>query len=152
MSTTVAWWVVGSLAGLALIWIFVRVWFRHRGRVVAEQLSAEIDGESIVRAPEKGTYRGATAPGYPLINNTGLIALTQRRLVFRTLTGHLIEVPVDSIMGVRVAAVFDGYVSGGHQHLIVQIRTGEVAFYVFAGIDDWVTDLTALAPGPQTYI
>ena len=141
--------VVGILAALALVWIFVQVWFRRRGRAVAEQLSAEIEGETVVRAPERGTYRGATAPGYPMINNTGLIALTHRRLVFRTLTGHLIEVPVAAIMGVREAAVFDGYVAGGHTHLIVKTRAGEVAFFVFAGIAEWITALTELAPGPQ---
>ncbi len=36
-----------------------------------------------------------------MVKNTGLIALTPRRLVFGTLTGHLIEVPVESIIGVR---------------------------------------------------
>ena len=71
--------VVGVLALLALILIPIIVWLRRRNRAVAEQLATEIAGEAVVRAPEKGSYRGATAPGYPAVKNTGLIALTKRR-------------------------------------------------------------------------
>jgi Tfp pilus assembly protein PilX len=141
--------VVGILALLVLIWIPILVWLRRRSSATAEQLSAEIEGESILRAPEKGSYRGSTAPGFPAVKNTGLIALTQRRLVFRTLTGHLIEVPVESITGVREAAVFKGSVVGGQTHLIVQTSAGEIGFYVFAGIADWTAAITELVPGQR---
>lgn len=148
MSTTVfvVLLVVGILAVLVLIWIPIAVWLRRRSRAVAEQLAAEIATEVIVRAPEKGSYRGATAPGYPAVKNTGLIALTQRRLVFRTLTGKSIDVPVESITGVREAKVFKGSVVGGQKHLIVQTAAGEIGFYVFSGIDDWVTALQPTSP------
>ncbi|MFI5510450.1 hypothetical protein ACIA48_23555 [Mycobacterium sp. NPDC051804] len=139
--------VIGILAVLALIWIPIVVWLRRRSGATAEQLAAEIEGESVLRAPEKGSYRGATASGFPVVKNTGLIALTRRRLVFRTLTGHLIEVPVDSIIGVREAAVFKGSVVGGQTHLIVQTTAGEVGFYVFSGIAEWVAAITTLVPG-----
>jgi hypothetical protein len=139
--------VVGILVVLVLIWIPIVVWLRRRNRAVAEQLGTEIEGESVVRAPEKGSYRGATVPGYPVVKNTGLIALTPRRLVFRTLTGHLIEVPVESITGVREAAVFKGSVVGGQKHLIVETSAGEIGFYVFSGIADWIAAITSLVPG-----
>jgi len=109
--------VVGVLALLALILIPVIVWLRRRNRVVAEQLATEIAGEAVVRAPEKGSYRGATAPGYPAVKNTGLIALTKRRLVFRTLTGK------------------------------VATAAGEIGFYVFSGIADWISALSTSTPG-----
>ncbi len=139
--------VVGILAVLVAIWIPIVVWLRRRSSATAEQLAKEIEGESVVRAPEKGSYRGATASGYPVVKNTGLIALTRRRLVFRTLTGHLIEVPVESITGVREAAVFKGSVVGGQTHLIVQTAAGEIGFYVFSGIADWVAAITTLVGG-----
>lgn len=141
--------VVGIVALLVLIWIPIMVWLRRRSSATAEQLSAEIEGESVLRMPEKGYYRGSTAPGFPAVKNTGLIALTQRRLVFRTLTGHLIEVPVESITGVREAAVFSGSVVGGQAHLIVQTSAGEIGFYVFAGIADWIAALETLVPGQR---
>jgi hypothetical protein len=141
--------VVGILVVLVLIWIPVLAWLRRRSRAVAEQLGTEIEGETVVRAPEKGSYRGATAPGYPVVKNTGLIALTRRRLVFRTLTGHLIQVPVESIVGVREATVFKGSVVGGQKHLIVETSTGQIGFYVFSGIADWIAAITTLVPGQR---
>ena len=122
--------VVGILVLQALIWIPIIVWFRRRSRRVAAELALELEGEQVVRPPEKGNYRGATAPGYPVVKNNGLIALTQRRLVFRTLTGKAIEIPVDAITGVREAAVFKGSVVGGRTHLIVETAAGEIGFYV----------------------
>ncbi|MHA3019704.1 hypothetical protein ACXPWS_05465 [Mycobacterium sp. BMJ-28] len=139
--------VLGILALLALIWIPIIVWLRCRGRTVAARLADELEGETVVRPPEKGSYRGATAPGYPVVKNTGLIALTRRRLVFRTLTGTAIDVPVDAITGVREAAVFKGSVVGGQTHLIVATTAGEVGFYVFSGNAGWIAALTPSAPG-----
>jgi hypothetical protein len=139
--------VVGILAVLVLIWIPILIWLRRRSHVVADQLTREIAGETVVRAPEKGSYRGATAAGYPAVKNTGLIALTKRRLVFRTLTGKSIDVPVESITGVRESTVFKGSVVGGQKHLVIETTAGEVGFYVFSGIADWVAGITALTPG-----
>src|SRR3954447_10236370 len=105
-ATYVALIVVRVLVVLIAVWIPIIVWLRRRGRAVAGRLPTDIEGDTIVRAPEKGSYRGATAPAYPVVKNTGLIALTRRRLVFRTLTGKVIEIPVDTITGVREATVF----------------------------------------------
>ncbi|WP_210085414.1 hypothetical protein [Mycobacterium sp. OAE908] len=122
--------VVGILAVQVLIWIPIIVWFRRRSRRVAAELAVELESEQVVRPPEKGNYRGATAPGYPMVKNNGLIALTRRRLAFRTLTGKAIDIPVDAITGVRQASVFNGSVVGGRTHLIVQTAAGEIGFYV----------------------
>jgi len=121
-------------------------WLRRRSEAAAEQVTAELAGEGVLLGPEKGSYRGATAPGYPTVKNTGVIALTRRRLVFRTLTGKSIEVPVDAITGVREATVFKGSVVGGQQHLVVTTAAGEIGFYVFSGIGAWVAALNSLTP------
>jgi hypothetical protein len=121
-------------------------WLRRRSAAAAEQVTAELAGEGVLLGPEKGSYRGATAPGYPTVKNTGVIALTRRRLVFRTLTGKSIEVPVDAITGVREATVFKGSVVGGQQHLVVTTAAGEIGFYVFSGIGAWVAALNSLTP------
>jgi hypothetical protein len=70
--------VVGILIVQVLVWIPLIVWFRRRSRVAAGRLAAELEGQTVVRAPEKGIYRGATAPGFPAVNGNGLIALTRR--------------------------------------------------------------------------
>lgn len=120
-------------------------WLKRRSDAAAAALAADLAGETVLRAPEQGSYRSATAPGYPKVKNNGLIALTERRLVFRTLTGKTIEVPVAEITGVRESAGFNGSVVAGQTHLIVQTAAGEIGFYVFSGNSDWVAALTAVA-------
>ena len=132
--------VVGILALQVVIWIPVIMWLRRRGRAVAAALATEIEGETVIRAPENGSYRGATIPGYSVVKNNGLIALTPRRLIFRTLTGKTIEVPVESITGVREAKAFKGSVVGGRTHLIVQTAEGEIGFYV-PDTASWIASL-----------
>ena len=138
--------VLGILVVLALIWIPIIIWLRRRSEAVGAQLATELAGEDVLLAPEKGSYRGATVPGYPAVKNAGAIALTRRRLIFRTLTGTTIEVPVAEITGVREANVFKGSVVGGQTHLIVQTAAGEIGFYVFSGIGAWVAALASLTP------
>jgi hypothetical protein len=132
--------VVGILALQVVIWIPVIMWLRRRGRAVAAELATEIEGETVIRAPENGSYRGATIPGYSVVKNNGLIALTPRRLIFKTLTGKTVEVPVDTMTGVREATVFKGSVVGGRKHLIVQTAAGEIGFYV-PDTASWIASL-----------
>lgn len=139
--------ILGIAAVQALIWIPIIVWWRRRSRAAKERLAVAIESETQIRPPEKGLYRGATAPGYPVVNNNGTIALTARRLVFITLTGNMIDIPVTEIIGVREAKVFKTSVRGGRSHLIVELPSGEVAFYV-ASNADWIASITALIKTP----
>jgi hypothetical protein len=139
----VAMLVIGIAAIQAMIWIPVIVWWRRRWRIATAKLAAVIASERSIRQPEKGVYRGSTAAGYPVVNNNGTIALTERRLIFITLTGKMIDIPVSEIVGVREAKVFKASVRGGRSHLVVRIRSGEVAFYL-ASNADWINTITAL--------
>ncbi len=138
--------VLGIAAVQALIWIPIIVRWRRKARAASAKLAAAIESETAVRLPEKGVYRGATAPGYPVVSNNGTVALTERRLIFVTVTGKLIEIPVADIIGAREAKVFKSSVRGGRSHLIVQLRSGEVAFYVLSNAD-WITAITSLRKG-----
>jgi hypothetical protein len=142
--------VMGVLAILVVVWVPIIIWLRRRNQRVTEQLQREIEGEVVIRPPEKGSYRGATAPGYPVAKGNCMIALTRRRLVVRMLVGNGFEVPVETITGVRDATVFKGAVTGGYKHLIVQTAAGEIAFFVWEGIADWAAALTSLTPGQPT--
>ncbi len=138
--------VLGIAAVQALIWIPIALWWRRRARAAKARLAAAIQSETPIRLPEKGVYRGATAPGYPVVNNNGTIALTARRLIFVTVTGNLIDIPVTDIVGVREAKVFKTSVRGGRSHLIVELPSGDVAFYVSSNAD-WTAALeTVITP------
>jgi hypothetical protein len=75
--------------------------------------------------------------------------LTDRRLVFITLTGKIIDIPCAEITGVREAKVFKAAVRGGRSHLIVQIPTGEIAFYVSSNAD-WINAIRTVGSGQPT--
>ena len=64
--------VLGIVAVQALIWIPIIVWWRRRARDAKARLGAAIEAEATIRPPEKGVYRGATAPGYPPATTTEL--------------------------------------------------------------------------------
>jgi hypothetical protein len=119
----------------ALVWVPIIVWWRRRARAASARLAAAIESETVIRPPEKGIYRGSTAPGYPAVYNNGTIALTDRRLIFVTITGRIIDVPRADIIGVREAKAFKTSVRAGRSHLIVQIPTGEIGFYVSSNLD-----------------
>jgi hypothetical protein len=142
--------VVGILAVLGLIAGVIMLIYRGRYRAAADRLGTELAVETIVRPLERGNYRGATAPGFPTVKNNGRIALTRRRLVFVTLTGTTISIPLDSVTGLRLAKVFKGSVAGGWTHLVVRTAAGEIAFYV-NDTQAWLHALgeaTGLTPDP----
>jgi hypothetical protein len=116
------------------------VWWRRRSRAASTRLAAAIKSETVIRPPEKGIYRGSTAPGYPTVKNNGTIALTDRRLIFVSVTGRIVDISRTEIVGVREAKVFKGSVRAGRSHLIVQIPTGEIGFYVSSNLD-WINAL-----------
>lgn len=121
--------VVGILAALVLIAVPFVVVFRRRYLGARDRLNNELERETTLMPPAKGVYRGSTAPGYPAVKNNGWIALTRRRLVFLTLTGKTIEIPLTGIIGFREARVFNGGVAGGWTHLVIRTHSGEVGFF-----------------------
>jgi hypothetical protein len=107
--------------------------------------SARASGERIVAGPEKGLYRGGTAP-YGSVKGNGTIVLTDRRLVFRKLTGGVVEVPVAKIAGVRTSAGFRGSRVGGMTHLVVDtVDHAEIGFFV-NDLGSWERAISSVKP------
>jgi hypothetical protein len=91
--------VVDIAVVLALVALPIVLIYRGKYRAATRELDTELAAETIIRPPEKGNYQGATAPGFRAVKNSGRIALTRRRVVFVTLTGTRIEIPLDTITG-----------------------------------------------------
>jgi hypothetical protein len=53
----------------------------------------------------------------------------------------LIEIPLSEIVGVRESKSFNASVRGGRVHLVIAIRSGEVAFFV-ADTATWIDTIT----------
>lgn len=140
--------IAAVVAAFGLVVLVVVLVYRRRYRAAAAELTRQIEAEGILRPFEKGVYRGATAPGYPVVKNNGRIALTRRRLVFVTLTGVTVEIPLDAITGLRQSTVFKASVAGGYTHLVVATAAGEIGFYV-TDLPTWLqalADASGVAP------
>ena len=136
--------VVGIVAVLALVAVPIVYSYRRRFRAAAQRATDEIEAEGVLRPFEKGVYRGTTAPGYPAVKNNGRIALTRRRVVFVTLTGTKIDIPLASIAGLRHSKSFQHSVVGGWTHLVIRTDGGETAFFV-KDLAAWTRDLAEAA-------
>lgn len=125
-----------TLLGVTLVqvavWIPLLVLWRKRSRAFLEEFRARAaaTGERFVAGPESAVYRGGSRP-YSAVKGNGTMTLTDRRLVFRKLTGGMVEVPASSITGTRQAKGFRGSRVGGATHLVVTTTDpAEVAFFV----------------------
>ena len=141
--------VVFIVAGVGLIqaaiWIpLMRSW-RRKAAAFQRDLDADIraSGERIVRGPEKAVYRSGTPP-FGAVRGNGTIILTDRRLIFRKMSGGVVEVPVSTITGTRQAVSFQSSRVGNTMHFIVTTNNpAEVAFFV-DDLDAWNTAVHAL--------
>lgn len=136
--------IVGIVLVLALVAVPVVLSYRRKFRAATQRAAEQIEAEGVLRPFEKGVYRGASAAGYPAVKNNGRIALTRRRLMFVTLTGTVIEIPLASITGLRQAKSFQSSVVGGWTHLVLKTDGGEIAFFV-KDLAAWTQDLAAAA-------
>jgi hypothetical protein len=126
---------VGLIIAAVLVPLFRR-WQRGEQEFLIElRAGMAKSGERMVVEPESAVYRGASAH-YGAVKGNGKLLLTDRRLVFRKLTGGTVEVDVARITGTRTSPSFLGSRVGGQTHLIVETTDpAEVGFFV--------TDLTA---------
>src|SRR3954452_11429963 len=82
----------------AAIWVpLVRSW-RRKTRRFESELDAEIEaaGQPVGIPREKAIYRGCSGT-YGAVKGNGTILLTDRRLVFRKLSGGVVEVPLAKV-------------------------------------------------------
>lgn len=131
----------------AAVWIPLFRRWRKRSRAFMDDFDAErcATGERIVIPPESAVYRGSKGSNgaFSAVKGNGTIVLTDRRLLFRKLTGGVVEVPLATITGTHESKSFHGSRVGGATHLVVETNAaGEVAFFV-TDRTSWVNALAA---------
>lgn len=138
---------LGVLVIQLAVWIpLIRRWRARSDRFVADlRAGAAVSGECFVAGPEKAVYRGGSGT-YSAVKGNGTIVLTDRRLVFRKLSGGVVEVPTQVITGVRQSAAFRGSRVGGATHLVVTTNEqAEVGFFVEDAVT-WERALDSIRP------
>ena len=142
--------VLGILSLQALILIPVILWLRRRSARLTTELREELAaaGERVTRGPEAAVYRGAT-DRYPQVKGNGIIALTDRRLIFRPLMGRHLELSLDQLTGVREEKWFlRSY--NGRMHLILRMKDGAEVGFMVADHPAWMAALRAIATSSST--
>jgi hypothetical protein len=119
---------VAILALAALLVASLLRWLTRMATRNRTRLDDVLSVEPAVRGPERASYRGSTG-GYSRVSATGLIALTERTLLFRKTTGGAVDVPLAAISGVRLSRQFTRR-RFGPLLLVVQAHLGEVVYLV----------------------
>jgi hypothetical protein len=139
--------VAGILAFQALIWIPALILIRRKTATQQVDLTREIERsrQRLIRGPEPALYRGASAE-YPKGKGNGVVALTDRRLLFRKLIGKGVEVHVSDIAAVREDTWFLRSYRSGRPHVIVKTRSGAELGFIVARHGEWMEAIRSLIP------
>jgi hypothetical protein len=129
--------VVVSIVLLQLaIWVPVLMWLRRRSARLQAALPSNVlqPGERVAHGPEPGVYRGGSG-AQPKVKGNGVLALTDRRLLFIGLVQKdvrpKIDVSLGEITAVRDEAWFRRSRSGRRTHLVLTLSSGdEIGFFV----------------------
>ncbi len=110
----------------------------------ADDLRRDVErrGEAWVIPLESATYRGATHT-YGRVKGSGVVGLTDRRIVFEPLIGKGFSIPLARVTGVKITRWFLGAARAPGRHLVLTLDDGnEVGFYV-SDQDRWLAALGA---------
>ncbi len=88
-----------------------------------------LSGEIFVLGPEMASYRGATAK-YGRIKNSGVIGLTNEKIIFIPLLGKRITIPLEEIKDVSESRQFLGQHRANLSVLVLHAKDSDVGFFV----------------------
>ena len=112
--------------------------FRRQGAHLKRAL--ERSGERLLFGPEVGYYQG-TIRGIVSLSTYGVIALTDRRLVFRKPVGADIDIPLSQIDGISENKWFAGNYRNGRKFLILRLADGTEKAFQVKNHDGWMREL-----------
>ena len=134
--------VIGIALVNVIVWVPILLWLKKKRVAAHAALNVELaaSGETIVRGPETGLYRGGTG-GYSGVSGNATLLLTDRRLIVVKVTGGRVDVPRDRMTGVRLAKVFRGSLKAGRVHVVVSTSDGAEVGFLVGDPDAWVAAL-----------
>lgn len=122
----VVWLVLGINAAA---WTLLIIGWRFQRARIEEKLKEDVrsTGEYLVLGPQNGYY--AKTKGITTVKSMGVMALTNKRLIFRVLFGLGFDISLEDITGISEAKWFQGMYRNGQEHLILRLRDGtEIGF------------------------
>jgi hypothetical protein len=137
-------WVIVSIIASALSVGGVVVGVNRQTRKRTQELRSRFSGpdEDLVLGPESCAFRG-TMPEHKDVKGNGVACLTNRRLVFVSISGTQLEFPVEQISGARIKgnALFG---TGGYYLRVSLGDDCEVDFLLLKKPKRWIEKLQEL--------
>jgi len=131
--------VVPAVAGGGLL-ILLLVLLRFRSQGADLKRALERSGERLLFGPEVGYYQG-TIRGIVSLSTYGVIALTDRRLVFRKPIGRDIDVALSQVAEIAENKWFAGNYHNGRKFLILRLADGTDKAFQVKNHDGWMREL-----------
>ena len=122
--------------GAVLLFLFSQLFKRQKARLRDE---IERSGEALLAGPDSGLYQGGSS--YVSLKTQGVMALTDRRLIFRKPIGGDIEIPLSQITGVSENTWFQGNYRSGKPWLILSLATGGDVAFMVGEHDHWFREI-----------
>lgn len=138
----ILWLVIGINAA---VWALILVGWRYQRARIEERLRRDVSftGEYLVLGPQNGYY--AKIKGRVSVRSMGVMALTNKRLIFRVMFGKGFDIPVDDIVGISGAKWFQGMYRNGREFLILKLRDGSEIGFQTGNQQSWEEQIRSLA-------
>lgn len=138
----ILWLVIGINAA---VWALILVGWRYQRARIEERLRRDVSftGEYLVLGPQNGYY--AKIRGRVSVRSMGVMALTNKRLIFRVMFGKGFDIPVDDIVGISGAKWFQGMYRNGREFMILKLRDGSEIGFQTGNQQSWEEQIRSLA-------
>lgn len=138
----ILWLVIGINAA---VWALILVGWRYQRARIEERLRRDVSftGEYLVLGPQNGYY--AKIRGRVSVRSMGVMALTNKRLIFRVMFGKGFDIPVDDIVGISEAKWFQGMYRNGREFMILKLRDGSEIGFQTGNQQSWEEQIRSLA-------
>lgn len=113
----------------AAVWALLIIGWRFQRARIEEKLKNDVGiaGEYLVLGPQNGYY--AKTKGLFSTRSMGVMALTNKRLIFRVLFGLGFDIAIEDIVGISGNTWFQGMYRNGRDFMILKLRDeSEIAF------------------------
>lgn len=141
--------VAGILAVNGVVWTLILASFKRKSKQLMESINASCatTGECLVIGPERGYYNHMK--GIASIKTMGVMALTNKRLIFKGPMGMDADITFDQIADISRNVWFQGNYRGGHEFLILKLKDGNEAAFQVPDISKWAEQIQSSVNGEQ---
>lgn len=136
--------IAGVVAAVICIWAVSLLWLRQKTQKLAHEFQerAREMGEKVIIDPQSCVYRGADSE-YGNVKGNGVIALTNKRIMFKKLTGQQIEIQRSHISSASIENNYKGETAfaTGARHLVVETSNGNRIGFLVKNAERWIEKL-----------